>query len=162
MNIEETDIFSLPEDMGIEPFVAADVSNIAESPTPISASVDSDPVDEAEKNVKHIFEKGKLAINNLYNIASMSDDPRVYRVLSEMITSVAAVNRDLFEIEKIKNAKKIVSSNPNGGPTINNNALIVGTTADINKILESLNFKTKPIIEFDEPDLNYNAGIEDP
>ncbi len=61
----------------------------------------------ARKNLRSILEKGSLALDKMIEVADLSQHPRSYEVVSTLINSLSASNKDLLELsEKKKRIEK--------------------------------------------------------
>ena len=88
----------------------------------------------ARKNLRNILEKGAIALDKMIEVADMSQHPRSYEVVSTLINSLSASNKDLLELsEKKKRIDKADAKNENN--TVNNN-LFIGSTNDLLKLLK--------------------------
>lgn len=88
----------------------------------------------ARKNLRNILEKGSIALDKMIEVADMSQHPRSYEVVSTLINSLSASNKDLLELsEKKKRIEKADAKNENN--TVNNN-LFIGSTNDLLKLLK--------------------------
>jgi hypothetical protein len=97
----------------------------------------SDPTVEndftyARKNLYDVIEIGQSAALELSQIASQSQHPRAFEVLSGLLKTMVESNRELLDIQK-KRRDLSAQVNPNGGDKITNNLVI--TTADLQKII---------------------------
>tara|TARA_B100000519_G_C13972620_1_gene310700 strand:+ start:12 stop:356 length:345 start_codon:yes stop_codon:yes gene_type:complete len=80
-----------------------------------------------------LLEKGKESLEDMMEVARSSEHPRAYEVLSNLIKNMADVNDKLMDLNKKrkdmdKKEEKLI------GNTTNN--LFVGTTADLQKLLQ--------------------------
>lgn len=94
---------------------------------------------EYTRQVYHdLISKGTDALEDMMEVARMSEHPRAFEVLSTMIKSIADVNGDLLDLHKKKKDlhKKDVKALPQG--TTNNN-LFVGSTTDLQRMLQQVN-----------------------
>ena len=84
-------------------------------------------------NLYSIIEKGQEAINGILEVAQESDMPRAYEVAGQLIKSVSDATDKLMTLQqKLKDVEEEVK-----GPTsVTNNALFVGSTADLTKMLK--------------------------
>ena len=79
------------------------------------------------------MEKGTDAIEGILEIARESEHPRTYEVAGNLIKQVAEVTEKLGELqEKMKRLKEV----PNNAPKSVTNALYVGSTAELQKLLK--------------------------
>ena len=104
----------------------------------------------ARSNLKEVIEKGSLAIADLQILAERSQIPRAYEVLAKMMDSMVGANKELLELQSKIRSIKDVSAKVNGGPkTVNQTAIFVGSTAELQKNLKKT-LKNMNMIEEDE------------
>ena len=85
------------------------------------------------ENFYDLIEKGQDAIQGILNVAKESDHPRGYEVAGNLIKQVAEVTEKLGDLqEKMKKLKEV----PNSAPKNVTNALFVGSTAELQKMLK--------------------------
>ena len=90
-------------------------------------------------NLYSIIEKGQEAINGILEIAQESEMPRAYEVAGQLIKSVSDATDKLIDLQK---KVKEVNEDEKKGPTnVTNNALFVGSTADLAKLIKGENSK---------------------
>ena len=90
------------------------------------------------ENINVMIDTAKEAIENLSQIASSSQAPRAYEVLAKLIDTTVQANKDLIDLQaKMKEMKDIETPTNPKGKTINNN-LFVGSTAELQKVLQEL------------------------
>ena len=84
-------------------------------------------------NLYSIIEKGQEAINGIMEVAGESASPRAYEVAGQLIKSVADTTDKLMDLQK-----KIKDVNEDAPKTNNvtNNALFVGSTSELSKMLK--------------------------
>ena len=109
---------------------------VVSKPVP-KPSDDLDDVDADYKyqrdNFYNLIEKGQDAIQGILNVAKESDHPRGYEVAGNLIKQVAEVTEKLGDLqEKMKKLKEV----PNSAPKNVTNALFVGSTAELQKMLK--------------------------
>ena len=86
-------------------------------------------------NLYSIIEKGQEAINGILELAQESDMPRAYEVAGQLIKSVSDATDKLMDLQK---KLKDVEEESQKGPTNVTNALFVGSTADLTKMLKDV------------------------
>jgi len=85
------------------------------------------------ENFYNLIEKGTNAIEGILEIAKESDHPRTYEVAGNLIKQVAEVTEKLGDLQdKMKKLKDV----PNNAPKNVTNALFVGSTAELQKMLK--------------------------
>ena len=90
-------------------------------------------------NLYSIIEKGQEAINGILDVAEQSDMPRAYEVAGQLIKSVSDATDKLMTLQQ---KLKDVNEEKEKSPTNVTNALFVGSTADLQKLLKDQS-KTK-------------------
>ena len=86
-------------------------------------------------NLYSIIEKGQEAINGILELAQESEMPRAYEVAGQLIKSVSDATDKLMDLQK--KLKDVNEEEKSKGPNTVNNALFVGSTAELQKILKS-------------------------
>lgn len=89
--------------------------------------------DYTRGNLYSLIEKGQEAINGILELAQETEQPRAYEVAGQLIKNVADATDKLMELQK--KLKDIEEEKPKG-PTTVNNALFIGSTAELSKILK--------------------------
>ena len=85
------------------------------------------------ENFYNLVEKGSTAIDGILELAKESEHPRTYEVAGNLIKQVAEVTEKLGDLqEKMRRLKEV----PNTAPKSVTNALFVGSTAELQKILK--------------------------
>ena len=87
----------------------------------------------ARGNLYSLVEKGQEAINGMLELAQESEMPRAYEVLGQLIKTTTETTEKLMALHKIK---KDVEEDAPKGPTTVNNALFVGSTTELAKLLK--------------------------
>ena len=86
-------------------------------------------------NLYSLIEKGQEVLNGIMEVAEESASPRAYEVAGQLIKSVADTTDKLLDLQKkVKDVNENVEVK---GPTTVNNALFVGSTAELSKLLKS-------------------------
>ena len=92
-------------------------------------------------NLYSIIEKGQEAINGILELAQESEMPRAYEVAGQLIKSVSDATDKLMDLQK---KLKDVNAEEKQGPTsVTNNALFVGSTADLAKLIKGEKSKSE-------------------
>jgi len=86
-------------------------------------------------NLYSIIEKGQEAINGILELAQESEMPRAYEVAGQLIKSVSDATDKLMDLQK--KLKDVEEDTPQKGPSTVNNALFVGSTAELAKLLKN-------------------------
>ena len=91
--------------------------------------------DYTRGNLYSIIEKGQEAINGILELAQESEMPRAYEVAGQLIKNVADATDKLMDLQK--KLKDVEEEKQAKGPSTVNNALFVGSTADLAKMLKT-------------------------
>ena len=120
LNISDTDI------------VPSKKETLHKEDTPKKNEVEKD-YEYTRANLYSIIEKGQEAINGIMEVAGESASPRAYEVAGQLIKSVADTTDKLMDLQK-----KIKDVNEDAPKTNNvtNNALFVGSTSELSKMLK--------------------------
>ena len=85
------------------------------------------------QNFYNLVEKGTDAIEGILELAKESEHPRTYEVAGNLIKQVAEVTEKLGDLqEKMRKLKEV----PDNAPKNVTNALFVGSTAELQKMLK--------------------------
>ena len=89
--------------------------------------------DTGRENLYKMLKKGNDAIDGILALAKEGEHPRAYEVAGQLIKTVADMSKDLMTMqEKLKKLKEIA----NTGPKSVTNALFVGSTTELQKLLK--------------------------
>jgi hypothetical protein len=80
-----------------------------------------------------LIEKGQTAVNGILDVASNTDHPRAYEVAGQLIKNVADMTDKLIDLQK---KMKDLDDKYKVGPKNVTNALFVGSTAELSKLLK--------------------------
>ena len=94
--------------------------------------VDSDYKYQRE-NFYNLIEMGQDAIDGILEVAKQSDHPRSYEVAGNLISQVAEVTEKL---SRLQSSMKRLKEVPSNAPKNVTNALYVGSTAELQKLLK--------------------------
>jgi hypothetical protein len=85
-------------------------------------------------NLYSLIEKGQEAINGIMELAGEGGSPRAYEVAGQLIKSVADTTDKLIDLQKkLKDVEEETVKTTNN---VTNNALFVGSTAELQKLLK--------------------------
>ena len=85
------------------------------------------------QNFYNLVERGNDAIEGILELAKESEHPRTYEVAGNLIKQVAEVTEKLGDLqEKMKKLKEV----PDNAPKNVTNALFVGSTAELQKMIK--------------------------
>jgi hypothetical protein len=125
-NENMNDIFNLPVE--VEKKTKA-ISTIADRKA-------DDDYEYARNNLRDMIDHSKLALDELYNIASVTEAPRAFEVYSTLIKSTVEANKELLDLH---HKKKDLQDEENAKTQVTNNSLFVGSTTELMKIINNKN-----------------------
>jgi len=100
----------------------------------------------ARQNYHDLIVKGQDALDDMMEVARMSEHPRAFEVLSTMLKSIADINGDLIALHKKK--KEYDRPDPKAiasGSTTNN--LFVGSTTELQRMLKGAKEEVDNVID---------------
>ena len=126
------DTFNTDDSVEVDAIVKAEDAEIQKSQTR-AENVEKD-YDYTRGNLYSLIEKGQEAINGIMEVAGETASPRAYEVAGQLIKSVADTTDKLADLHK--KVKDIEADNPKTQSTVTNNALFVGSTSELSKMLK--------------------------
>jgi hypothetical protein len=121
------DLNPLPEDEAIKSLVAVGHDD--------SAMQD---FNMARANIYQIIDNGNFAIQKLSQIADSSQHPRAFEVLSTLMKTMLDANKDLLDIQKkVREIQEADQPHSEAAKSVTNN-LFVGSTAELQKVIENM------------------------
>ena len=126
---ELNETFNTSDDVVQPEVVEKKVENIKKSVDDITKDYDY-----TRGNLYSIIEKGQEAINGILELAQESEMPRAYEVAGQLIKNVADATDKLMDLQK--KLKDVEEDKQVRGPSTVNNALFVGSTAELAKLLK--------------------------
>jgi predicted house-cleaning noncanonical NTP pyrophosphatase (MazG superfamily) len=131
-NLSETfDIEPMPK--GTQEIITQDGEVIKEP----NARIEKDYEDSRE-NLKNLLEKGQEALLHSLEVAKQSEHPRAFEVVGNLIKQLADVNQQLMDLHQQKQ-KLDAPKASKGDKNVTNNAIFVGSTAELNKLIHKMN-----------------------
>jgi DNA-directed RNA polymerase len=97
----------------------------------------------ARGNLYSLIEKGQEAINGILELAQESEMPRAYEVAGQLIKNTGEIAEKLLSLQKT--LKDVEEEKQAKGPTTVNNALFIGSTAELSKLLKQQGIGETPI-----------------
>lgn len=138
------DKFNLPP---IEkPALQGDIITASGELIPVAQDEADEAIDydyrQTRSNLHSLLQQGGEALAHALDIAKQSEDPRAFRVVGELMTTLADANGRLLDLsEKRQKLKGKLTPEALAGaaPVTNNNAFFVGTPAELNKLIRDMN-----------------------
>ena len=132
MALETNKLNVLDNVLGITDVVEQTTSTVTLPEVKVPIEVDND-YEYQRRNFYQLVERGQDAIDGILELAKESEHPRSYEVAGNMIKQVADVTEKLGEVQlKMQKLKEV----PNTAPKNVTNALFVGSTSELQKMLK--------------------------
>jgi len=104
-------------------------------------SLDKD-FEYAKDNIKMLISNGSEAIEEILKVAKAGDSPRAYEVVSQLLKTVADMNKDLLDLhQKAKAVKKETVNVKN----TTNNSIYVGSTSELQDLINKDRSRSKAL-----------------
>lgn len=101
-----------------------------------SDRIESD-YDRTRKNLHSLLAQGQEALNHALEVAKQSEHPRAFEVVGNLMKQIADINTQLMELHQQK--QKIDAPTKGAAKSVTNNAIFVGSTSELNKLIEKMN-----------------------
>lgn len=139
-------------------FNVTDVTEVTSSATPTPVVVVDTPpkidigsenldydYQQTRNNLYELIQQGQNALVHAIDVAKQSEHPRAFEVVGNLVKQLADTNLQLLDLtekrQKIKEKAPKENIEPQTGGTqiTNNNAFFVGSTSELNKLINSMN-----------------------
>jgi hypothetical protein len=97
-----------------------------------------DDYDKTRENLHDLLVKGKEALETALTVAKQSEHPRAFEVVGNLMKQLADINQQLMDIHQQKKKLEEPSKTQSNRNTTNN-AIFVGSTAELSKMLTNMN-----------------------
>jgi hypothetical protein len=138
MNIDDklSEVFDVPTITKVEAeTVDSSTGEIIETP---DSKIEND-YDKSRSNLHNLLVQGQDALNHALEVAKQSEHPRAFEVVGNLMKQLADVNQQLMDLHQQK-AKLDAPNKAEAAKNVtNNNAIFVGSTAELNKMIKKLN-----------------------
>jgi hypothetical protein len=102
--------------------------------TPIKSDDIKKDYEYTRANLYSLIEKGQEAINGIMELAGEGGSPRAYEVAGQLIKNVGDVTDKLIDLQK--KLKDVEEDTGKTTTNTTNNAIFVGSTSDLSKLLK--------------------------
>ena len=133
MNIDE----SLSEVFGIEPMPKTEIITKDGEVISESSSKVEDDYEHARNNLRKILVDGQTALTTALSVAQQSEHPRAIEVVGNLMKQLADINQQLLDLHQQKQKLDAPKEGAKKEVT-NNNAIFVGSTAELNKLINNM------------------------
>ena len=92
--------------------------------------------DTARANLRELLITGQNALYSALEVAKQSEHPRAFEVVGNLMKQLADVNQQLMDVHQQK--AKLDAPKKGAGDKVTNNAIFVGSTAELNKLIKNM------------------------
>ena len=132
---------NLSDLFGIEPMPTNEVTAVIDAKTGeiIQSSEEKfeSDYDVARNNLRELLTSGQAALMHALEVAKQSEHPRAFEVVGNLMKQLADVNQQLMDLHQQK-AKLDAPKAEEKAKVTNNNAIFVGSTAELNKLIKNM------------------------
>ena len=86
---------------------------------------------EVRENLKELIDGGKIALDGILKVASESDSPRAFEVVSQLLKTSVEANKELLDVHK--QMKELEAEDK--AKNVTNNAFFVGSTKELQELV---------------------------
>ena len=107
---------------------------------PTNEKVETD-YDKTRSNLYMLLQNGQDALNHALEVAKQSEHPRAFEVVGNLMKQIADINAQLMDLHQKKKSldAPVKGAEPDASKQVtNNNAIFVGSTAELNKLINNM------------------------
>ena len=132
LNIEPNDVRKTTPDVSDTDIVRREPVKVDLSKFPDRKKMDQrKDYSEVRENLKDVIDNSKVAIDGILKVASESDSPRAYEVVSQLLKTATEANKELLDVHKqMKDLEKDETKKH-----VTNNAFFVGSTKELQDMI---------------------------
>lgn len=130
-----SEIFNTEQMNNFEVIPAEQVEEADSETVHTSDKIETD-YDESRDNLKDLLKSGKDALELALTVARQSEHPRAFEVVGNLIKQLADVNQQLMDVHQQK--RKLEEPSKTQTKQTTNNAIFVGSTADLSKMIKNM------------------------
>ena len=97
-----------------------------------------DDFETSRMNLRVLLQQGQEALQKSLDVAMQSEHPRAFEVVGNLMKQLADVNQQLLDIHQQKQKLDEPSKAEKAKQVTNNNAIFVGSTAELNKLIKNM------------------------
>jgi hypothetical protein len=138
---------NLSKVFGIEPLKQGEVVSTGEEivnhtpNTKVEDNIETD-YDISRSNLHKLLNQGQDALYAALEIAKQSEHPRAFEVVGNLMKQLADINEQLLKLSEKKVKLDLPKPTEAGTPSkqvTNNNAIFVGSTSELSKLIQNMN-----------------------
>ena len=103
----------------------------------INTKIEAD-FDTSRNNLRILLQQGQEALQKSLDVAMQSEHPRAFEVVGNLMKQLADVNQQLMDLHQQKQKLDEPSKADKAKQVTNNNAIFVGSTAELNKLIKNM------------------------
>ena len=134
MKIDET----LSAEFGVEPIGKTEIITKDGDVVKQSSEKIEDDYEVSRNNLRVILQQGQEALNKALEVAQQSEHPRAFEVVGNLMKQLADINQQLLDLHQQKQKLDEPSKAEKAKQVTNNNAIFVGSTAELNKLIKNM------------------------
>lgn len=127
-------------------FDVTPIGETIENPiVPIETEVVDSRIDQDYENTRNnlyiLLQQGKSALEHALEVAKSSEHPRAFEVVGGLMKQISDINLQLMDLHSKKanlENKTKKEENPSTPSNITNNAIFVGSTTELSKMIENM------------------------
>ena len=96
-----------------------------------------DDFDVTRNNLRILLQQGQEALQKSLDVAMQSEHPRAFEVVGNLMKQLADINQQLLDLHSQKQ-KLDEPSKADKAKQVTNNAIFVGSTAELNKLINNM------------------------
>jgi len=121
----------------VEPMQATEVITIDGEVITSSGNKIEDDYDITRKNLRELLTQGQATLTSAIEVAKQSEHPRAFEVVGNLMKQIADINTQLMDLHQQK--QKLDAPAKGESKVTNNNAIFVGSTSELNKLIDKMN-----------------------
>jgi hypothetical protein len=94
--------------------------------------------DTSRNNLRILLQQGQEALQKSLDVAMQSEHPRAFEVVGNLMKQLADINQQLLDLHQQKQKLDEPSKAEKAKQVTNNNAIFVGSTAELNKLIKNM------------------------
>lgn len=103
----------------------------------IEKNIDSD-YERSRMNLHTLLVQGQEALASALEVAKQSESPRAFEVVGALVKNLADINGQLLDLSEKRQKLTVKKDEGPQKSVTNNNAFFVGSTADLNKLINNM------------------------
>ena len=132
-----SDIFDMPKIADVKLTSEVIDASTGEIISSADQKIEAD-YEKSRSNLHDLLGKGHEALTHALEVAKQSEHPRAFEVVGNLMKQLADVNQQLLDVHQQKQKLDAPKAGDKAKVT-NNNAIFVGSTAELTKMIKNMN-----------------------